>query len=235
MTVLALAQPIIFRTSSTRWCPAVIAKIISGTTVNLDAFIDTAVDWPVTNIPVSHPCHLYESVAMGTGVGEWQLADVPEPVTDAIDAATAGLATTGYVDTAVAGLASTSYVDTAVAGVDLAGRTAVAGAGVSQLALGLDAARQPSLTRPTRVTATGTIALTSTLITPQSATVELASDSATTPTTVRGSAPATLSGVVASLTLPWSLTYDVPAGHYYLLATSGAGTVALLTLNETAG
>jgi hypothetical protein len=118
--------------------------------------------------------------------------------------------------------------------VDTSGLQVVAAAGVSQLSLGLNAARQPSSTRPTRVTATGTIALTSTLIAPQSAAVKLLSDNASTPTTSRGEQQASLSGVAASMTVPWSLTYDVPAGHYYSLSTSGAGTVALLTINETA-
>lgn len=196
MTTPTVGQVVLIKTQEfpLRVVPAIIAKVISGTTVTLDAFVENTDDWPPPlNIPYYHECQLFESVALGTGVGEWQPADLPEVL------------------------------------------AAPAAAGVSQVLLGLNVARQPSSTRPIRVTATGTIAVTSTPSTPQTAAVDLRSDSSGTPTTSRGQATATLSGVAASMTVPWSLTYDVPPGDSYKLVTSGAGTVTLLTINETAG
>lgn len=201
-----VGQLVLYRLSSTRTCPAVIAQVVSGSTCHLDVMIDEATDWPNGSSWLS-PVKMIESIDEGTGVGEWQVAVVPEPIDDAIS--------------------------TAVAGVDLSGRTAVATAGTSP-GIGLDTARQPSTTRPVRVVATGTFALTSTLILPATGAVELRSDSASTPTTKRGAQVAQLSGVVASMTVPWSMTYDVPAGHYYKLVTSGTG-VALDTITETIG
>lgn len=88
--------------------------------------------------------------------------------------------------------------------------------------------------RPVRVSVSGTLACTSTLVLAQTAAVELRSDTATTPTTKRADATFTLGGVAASATVPFSVTYDVPAGHRVRLVTSGAGTVAITSVNETA-
>lgn len=117
---------------------------------------------------------------------------------------------------------------------DDSGLCAVPGAGSSQVSLGLNAARRPSTTRPVQVNATGQISLSSTLLGAKAAAVTLLSDASNPPTTSRGTQPFNLSGVVATVAPPWSLTYDVPAGHYYMLSTSGAdaGGVSLSTITE---
>lgn len=181
--------------------------------------------------------------------GMWVL--LAEPTTSI-----AGLATTGYVDSAVSGLASTSYVDTAIATAiadyattsyvdealgelpadDYSGLVVVPSAGSSHAGLGLDVARQPSTTRPTRVTASGSMTLTSTVLGAQTASVALKSDSSATPTVTILTVPAGLSGVAATVTFPWTLTYDVPTGDYYILSSahSANASVALTAINETA-
>lgn len=120
---------------------------------------------------------------------------------------------------------------------DDSGLTVVAGAGTAHSGLGLNTARQPSSTRPTRVVATGSMSLTSTLLGAQTASVDFLSDSSNPPTTRRGRQPAALSGVAATVSMPWALSYDVPAGHYYKLVsvTSANASVALDDITETAG
>jgi hypothetical protein len=120
---------------------------------------------------------------------------------------------------------------------DDSGLTVVAPAGTSHAGLGLNAARQPSSSRPTRVTASGSMSLTSTLLGAQTASVQFLSDASNPPTTSRGTAPAALSGVAATIGVPWCLIYDVPAGHYYKLVTAASAnaSVSLSEINETAG
>lgn len=124
----------------------------------------------------------------------------------------------------------------AIPPVDLDGLEAVAAAGTSHSGLGFNAARRPSTTRPTKVNVTGTITMTSTLLGAQTAKIELMSDSSSSPTTVRGDQPAGLSGVAASTTVPWSMTYEVPAGDYYKLVTtlSANASASITYINETA-
>ena len=211
-----LGQRVAYRTSSTRTVPALVTHVVSGDQVNLVGLVDINSDWPTGEGVPGHPCNLFTSVNKGTGVGEWQECDV-EP------------GTTSYVDSTVTELASTTYVDSGDAG-----RCAVPGAGSAVSSPALSTPRRPSTTRPTRVTVYGTIALTSTLLAPQSATVELQADSSSTPTTtVGGPLSASLSGVAASMTVPFTLTYDVPAGHYYqVVQTVAGGAVTLTHINE---
>jgi hypothetical protein len=60
------------------------------------------------------------------------------------------------------------------------------------------------------------------------ATATLKSDAASTPTTARQAAPFSR-GITAGVTvgdtgtMPFSMTYVVPAGHFYAIATTGAG------------
>lgn len=80
MTTPVLGQVVLLKTQASplRQVPGIVSKVIDSDTVNLDAVIDSDVDWPVSNIPYSHPCQLYESVSRGTGVGEWQeLSGIP--------------------------------------------------------------------------------------------------------------------------------------------------------------
>lgn len=207
----AVGQQAVYRLGASRYMQAIVTKIVSGDTVELVAFQDGAAwgDGDGTNIAAK----LYDSVALGTGVGEWQPGTL---VSAAITAATTDLATYSYVDSETASLCE------------------VPGAGSSQVSLGLNAARRPSTTRPVQVNATGQISLTSTLLGAKAAAVSLLSDASNPPTTSRGTQPFNLSGVVATVAPPWSLTYDVPPGHYYMLATSGtdAGGVSLSTITE---
>lgn len=228
-----VGQIVLYRTSETRTTPALVTKVLGSELVNLVAAIDAPEDWPVTGIPSSHPTWLYTSAAAGPGVGQWQAAELPADVAAAISAAvaagTAGLATTAQLEAATAGLATNSALAEAIAT-----REAVAAAGTSP-PLGFNQTRIPNATRPVRVTATGKIRVASTLLLAQAAAVKLLSDAAAEPTTVRGDQPAELSGVIATMTVPWCLTYDVPAGHSYRLVTSGTGEVTLLAINETVG
>lgn len=230
-----IGQIVLLRTSETRAAPALVSKVLGPELVNLVALIDAPEDWPVTGVPSTHPTWLYTSVAAGPGVGQWQPAELPASVQGAIDAAVAagllgaGFATMAELEAATSGLASAAALAEAIAT-----RQAAAGPG-TESPIGVNVTRIPNATRPTRVTATGTIKVASTLLLPQAAAVELRSDAQAEPGTVRGVQRAALSGVIATMTVPWCLTYDVPAGHSYRLATSGTGEVLLITLNETVG
>lgn len=170
------------------------------------------------------------------------LATVSSNLASAVSTAASNLAssvTTINADVAeiAASLAALAAVVEAIPVDDDSGLTAVAAAGSAHSGLGLNAVRQPSSTRPTRVTAAGSMTLTSTLLGAQTASVDLLSDSSNPPTTRRGRQPAGVSGVAATVTMPWALSYDVPAGHYYKLvpAASANASVALDDITETAG
>lgn len=232
----------LYRSTSTRYHAAITTEVESGDTCTLVVLGDGA-DWE-DGVPAAYYARQFFSIPKGTSVGQWQ----PVPVTDEIAAAITsavsggltGYATTSYVDTAVAGLATAGSVADAIATAESyaatgdAGRCAVPVAGTS-VSLALSTPRRPSTTRPTRITVYGTIALTSTLLAAQSATVELHADSSSTPsTTVGGPVTATLSGVAASMTAPFTLAYDLPTGHYYqVVQTAGSGTVTITHVNET--
>jgi len=215
-----LGQPVTVQITSGRYSIGLISKIISGDTVNIDAFTDGVNPWPTVDTFNGLVAGSLTSVAKGSGVGEWQEVDVPDTVlasiTDAISGIT-GFATEGYVDGAAAACCPVP----------------VAGASVSSPAL--NTPRQPSATRPTRVTVYATVALTSTLLTPQSATVEMRADSSSSPTTaVGGPLTASLGGIAATATVPMTFTYDVPAAHYYtVVQTAGAGTVTITRIEES--
>lgn len=225
MTAPVVGQVVLLKTQSSptvRIAPAVVSLVIDENTVNCDALIDSTADWPVSGTPYTHPCVLYTSVARGTGVGQWQEAELPPTVTAAIQAAVAA---------ATSGLASTSYVDTEV---DTC--VALPGAGTHP-SLALNTPRQPSTTRPVRVTVSGTWSWSLTALGSVSGTATLQSDATSSPTTAQGVAPFARSLTVGvtvgeSGTFPFQLTYDVPAGHYYQLATSGGGTFAITLVTE---
>lgn len=79
MTIPVLGQPVTLKTQASplRVVSASVTKVIDADTVSLVAFIDSEDDWPVSNIPYQHPAQLYENVARGTGVGQWQEASLP--------------------------------------------------------------------------------------------------------------------------------------------------------------
>lgn len=166
-------------------------------------------------------------------------------MTAAIATATSGLPTTGAmstaIGTAVTGLASSSSVTAAIAAATSgmattsyadsgdAARLATPGAGAA-VTLALSTARQASTSRPVLVTATGTW----TAAVTASGTLTLQSDSGATPTTPRVDAqPAVTLALGVGLTVPWSMSYLVPAGHYYRLVTGGTGTFSITRINET--
>ncbi len=247
-----------------RWSLAAVVKIISGDTVNLVAFTDAVDPWPDVSTPNGLIAGSLASVAKGTGVGQWRELALPTATTDAISAAVAAAledyATEADIATAVAAALATAASNLAsavaslsgdIAGVaaavavvsddveniDLAGLTVVAPAGTSHSGLGFNTTRQPNTTRPTRVDATGSMSLTSSLLGSQTASVELLSDSSNPPTTRRARQPSALSGVAANVTMPWHVGYDVPAGHYYKLvpAASANASCSIDDINETAG
>lgn len=263
-----IGQPLKIQITSGRYSIGFVTKIISGDTVNLVTFTDAVQPWPTIDTPNGLVDAYYNSVAKGTGVGQWQDLPLSETLSSAIAAQVAdaiedlasqedltdALATVASnlssalstvasnLSSAVSSLESeiASSISTAIAGIpadDDSGLMVVASAGSSHAGLGLNAARQPSTTRPTRVTASGGISMTSTLLGAQSASVTLLSDASNPPTTIRAVAPAALSGVAATVQTPWQLTYDVPAGHYYKLSTSTTAnaSVSLSEINETAG
>jgi len=253
--------------TSGRWSLAFVVKIISGDTVNLVAIADGVDPWPTADTFNGVVSGTLVSVTKGTEVGQWREVALPSYVTDAISAAvaaaltdyatdsdissavSAALATVASnlagavdsidtdIDALEASVASLSAAVAAIPADDDSGLAVVSTAGSSHSSLGLNAARQPSSTRPTRVTATGSMSLTSTLLGSQTVSVDLLSDASNPPTTRRGRQPAGLSGVAASATMPWTLTYDVPAGHYYKLVTANTAgaSVSLDDINETAG
>lgn len=212
-----LGQQAVYRLDSSRYMQAIVTNIISGDTVELVAFQDGTAwgDGDGTNVASK----LYNSVDKGTGVGEWQ------PATVVSDAVAAGVATCeGYTDTAISGLPAP----------DISGACAVPGAGSAVGSPTLNSPRRPSATRPTQITVYGSVAMTSTILGPQSATVVLKADTSATPTTAVGSLPFALSGVGATATMPFTMTYDVPANHYYQVTatTSANATVTLSHINE---
>src|SRR5262249_32146283 len=146
---------------------------------------------------VSHASWLYTSADRGTDVGQWQEADLPTPITDAINTGDAGRCAVP-----AAGTAPTLTIRTAR-------RPAPPGPRA-----------QPNATRPVRVTGSGTWTGSLSVTGSVSGTIELRSDSSSPPTTVRidaqpGISATLLLGAAAGQTIPWLLTYDVPAGDRY--------------------
>ena len=216
-------QQIVYRLSSTRYLTGLVGSVVSGSTIHAIVFGDGAA-WG-DGEPATLAARCYTSVAEGTAVGEWQSSTViPTLITE--------------VATPIAAAEAAEAVSEIPADDD-SGLTVVAAAG-SSVSLALNTARQPSSTRPTRVTVTGTWTWALTAIGSVAGTVTLQSDSSNPPTTARVSAAPSKSltlGVAVNLggVETWTLTYDVPAGHYYRIATSGAGTFAISAVNETAG
>jgi len=155
-------------------------------------------------VPGDVPAMYIGEVAQGTAVGTWQEASGVDP---AVEAA-------------------------------IGDRCAVPAAGTHPT-LALNTPRQPNASRPTCVTVYGTWAWSLSAIGSQAGTATLQSDGSSTPTTVQGIASCAR-GVSVGITvgdtgtMPWVLTYEVPAGHYYQIATSGSGTFAITHITEQA-
>lgn len=199
-----VGQRIIYRLASSDYRPACITAIVSGSTVNLVAFT-TGDDW-FPGMPGDIPASYVGGAAQGTAVGEWQEDTGVDPSVSAeIDA-------------------------------DVAGRCAVPAEG-SSVGLALNTPRQPHATRPVRLSVYGTWAWVLSAIGSQSGTATLKSDSASTPTNTHGVASCAR-GISVGITvgdtgtMPWSMSYEVPAGHYYQIATTGTGTFAITHIDE---
>lgn len=208
-----LGQQAVFRKASSRYMQGLVSAIISGDTVDVVVLSDGAA-WGDGD-PGSVPAKLFESIELGSGVGQWQPGTI---VSDAIATATTNLATYSYADSGDAA------------------RCALPAAGSSQ-SLALSTPRRPSTTRPTTVTAYGSFTLATALLAAQGATVQMLSDSSATPSTVVGG-PLTVNngvGTVGTAVIPWMMEYAVPTGHYYQIvqsATVGTGTVSITHINE---
>jgi len=229
MTTPVVGQTIIVKIASSplREVPAIVSVVTDTNTVNAVGQIDVNDDWPDNGPGATHPTYPFFSITRGSGVLQWRDAAVPTQVQAAIDTAASGFATEAYADAAAAGatagLASETYVNNAQAVCQ-----ALPGTGAT-ISLALNTARRPSTTRPTLVTVTGDWSWNLTAIGTQAGTLTLRSDSSSSPTTAR--ARATFSrgiGVGVTIsdsgTLPFQVSYEVPIGHYYTLATSGTGT-----------
>jgi hypothetical protein len=214
-----VGQRIVYRLASSDYRSARITKIESGTTVTLVAFT-TGVDWDA-GTPGGVPVVLFGEVAKGTSVGQWQDETTVDPSVSA------------EIDADVA--AEASARDTAIA-TAAAGRCAVPAEG-SSVGLALNTPRQPHATRPVRLSVYGTWAWVLSAIGSQSGTATLKSDSASTPTNTHGVASCSR-GISVGVTvgdtgtMPWLMSYEVPAGHYYQIATTGTGTFAITHIDE---
>lgn len=210
----------LYRSTSTRYHAAVTSAVESGDTCTLVVLGDGA-DWE-DGVPAAYYARQFFSVSKGTGIGEWQ----PVAVTDAIAAAI-----TSAVSGGLAGYASESYVDAAIAALpsdDDSGLCAVPGAG-STVSLALNTARTPNASRPTLVTVSGSWSWSLSATGTVAGTLSVKSDSSSTPTTAVATLPFSRSVTVGITvgdagSIPYSVSYHVPAGHSYVLATSGAGT-----------
>lgn len=164
---------------------------------------------------------------------------VATAVTAEVAAAVAGLASSSSVTSAIAaaisGLAVASEVAATIAGV-VAGSLAVPAAGSSVSSPALATSYHPTGGRPTRVNVYCDVALASALLAAQSATVQMQAGSSTNPSTAVAGPQTATSGALnpGPLTIPMTLSYDLPAGHYYqIVKTAGAGAVTITRIEET--
>ncbi len=164
MTTPQVGQTVLFRISSTRTVPAVVSLVIDDDTINLDGFIDTSDNWPISGIPVAHPCEWYGAVVRGTDVGEWQETSANVGATGATGAA----GTTGSTGATGAGavITSSSFVSTSFTGTPPT-----------------SSARQPNASHDVLITASFSIVNTLTLSGGTGGTIKLLSDSSNPPTT----------------------------------------------------
>lgn len=193
-----------------------IAKVISGTTVNLvmDNDDSTATWDDPTGSPGPLSCLQIASVTKGSGSGQWQDIVTPDPV-----------------------LADASTIASSAAASAVASAALQSGFTVNTPTRTLNSNFQPSASRPSLCIYTGTWTVSLSVTGNQAGAVELRSDSAATPTTVRADQPFVMN-LALGLTIgstqsnPWLLSYAVPAGHNVRLPTTGAGTFAITRSTE---
>lgn len=201
-------QQAVFRKASSRYMQGIVSAIVSGDTVDVVVLSDG--DAWGDGDPGSVPAKLFESVALGTGVGEWQPGTL---VADAITAATTNLATYAYADSGDAA------------------RLALPGAS-STVSLAASTPRQPSTTRPVMVMVTGSWSWNLTALGTQTGSLSFQSDSSATPSTAIY-APAWSRGITVGITVgdtgtvPVCWQYIVPVGHYYQIVAAGGATFSI--------
>ena len=236
----AVGQRIVYRLATSDYRTARITEVVSGTTVDLVAF-SNGTAWGDGD-PASLASKLYTGIDQGIGVGTWQESTEVDPaVSSEIDADVSAEASARAA--AVSSEASTRASADAELASDIAaleaaaaGYCAVPAAG-SSVSLALNTARQPPATRPVLVAVSGTWAWSLSALGSQSGTATLQSDANSTPTTARPSATCAR-GISVGITIgdtgtmPWSLTYIVPPGDYYQVATAGTGTFAITHIEE---
>lgn len=215
----ALDQLVILRTATSRYHAAVTVNVIDADTADLLVLGDGA-DWE-DSVSALYFARMMTGKVRGSGVDQW----LPVPVTDEVSAAIAAAVSGG-----LSGYASEAYVDAAIEAIpadDDTGLCAVPGTRSTPASFGFgSAARRPSTTRPTRVTVCGTWSWTLSAIGTATGTLTVKSDSSTTPSTIIALLPFSRSvGVGLNVndagTLPIYMQFDVAAGDYYALVTSG--------------
>lgn len=197
-----VGQQAVYRLATSRYVQAIVTKIVSGDTVELVCFSDGSA-WGDGD-PASLGAKVYDSIALGTAVGEWQPGTI---VSNAIATCEA-------------------YADAGDAG-----RCAVPGAS-STVSLSSGTSRQPSATRPVLVMVSGSWSWNLTAIGTQTGSLTLKSDSSSTPTTVIR-APSWSRGITVGAligdtgTMPVEFDLLVPAGDYYSVTAAGGATFSI--------
>lgn len=223
-------QPVKVQITSGRWSLAAVVKVVSGDTCHLVTFTDAVDPWPTVDVPNGLIAGSLQNVAKGASVGQWQDIEVPDTVTAAIATAIDGIdgfTTTGEVNTAIA---------TALAAFDLSEYLVAPAAGSNQSSPALATSYHPSATRTTRVNVYCDVALPSALLAAQSATVQMQAGSATNPSTVVAGPVTPTNGALnpGPLTIPVTLSYDLPADHYFqVIKAAGAGTPTITRIEYT--
>jgi hypothetical protein len=112
-----ISQLIIYRAATSRYHAGAITKVESGDTCTLLVLGD-GIDW-TDAVPAAFYARPMASITKGSGVGQWQAAELPDTIAaaiaSAITSATGDYATTDYIDSSVAGLASSASVTSAIA------------------------------------------------------------------------------------------------------------------------
>jgi hypothetical protein len=204
-----LGQRVEVQMTTGRYYEGVITSIVSGSTVDVVLFSDGDT-WPDVGYGTYDAgigAKLFTSLSTGTGVLEWHAVN-PESYADA-----------GTVSSSIATAITAAL---AVPGSGASAGLTLGGAGV-----------QLSTTRPVLLMVRGTASMTSTLAGGQGFTVELRSDSNSTPTAVVDDATGSLTQTLGiSVTLTdldaWKLGAVVLAGdRVRVVQSAGAATVAL--------
>lgn len=176
---------------------------------------------------------LNSTIAANASLAAANLATATSSVATLTSLVTALQATVASLSAAVAAIpAEIAAAVAALPPPDLSGRMAVPTSAGAAVTLAMSAARQNTSDRPVLVTACGGWA---DLVT-GTGSVQIFCDSGSTPTTVRAVLPVAIAlGLLTlGLTMPWSVCFLCPAGHYYKIApsTGSVGTFSITSVNE---